>query len=373
MDLVSRLDLFKIGRAYLESRALNIGPGVVDIEGSDANLFVGSTSFMGAAVAAQLSDRIAALLLESSFGEDLDRYAWDRHQMVRNGASPAIGSVRFFRASSAIGSGIIPIGTILNSLVGPQYVTITTATFGALDIDQVFADVRAVKAGKDFQVGRNQIRTIASQSPPVFDPSISLANDEPTAGGEPRESDADFKLRIKSAKQALARGTLPAIEFGAKTVPGIASARALEVLAPTGQPARVVQLFIADSSGIASAALGTTVNQVMPDWKAAGIAVITSTSRPTFVQVVLRLAFFAATQGTSALTEQIRAAVIGFINSLPVNAPLLIGDLYALIRRYAQVGLIPTQSSIVEPAGDLIPIPGTTIRTTVDRVTLAPA
>lgn len=371
MDALSRLDLYDIGRTYLEGRAINIGPGVVDIEGSDANLFVGSTSFMGAAVSAQLSDRMGALLLESAFGEDLDRYAWDRHQMTRLGASPALGSVRFFRASAAIGQGIIPIGTILSSLVSPQYVTTTTATFGPDDVDLVFADVRAVKAGKDFQVGRNQIRGIASQSPPLFDPSVNLTNDDPTAGGEPRESDASFKLRIKAAKRASARGTLPAIEFGAKTVPGIASAQAVEVLSPTGMPARVVQLYVADSSGIASAALGAIVSQTLFDWRAGGIAVIVSTSAPTLVSISLRLAFLASTQGTSALTEQIRAAIVGFVNSLPVNAGLYLGDLFALIRRYAQVGLIPAQSSIVSPGGDLIPVPGTTIRTTFDRVTVA--
>lgn len=371
MELLSRLDLFSIGRSYIEGRALNLGPGVVDIEGSDANCYVGSTSFMGAAVSNQLADRTAAFLLASAFGEDLDRYAWDRHQMIRNGASPAVGGVRFFRPTFAAGQGIIPIGTILTSLVGPQYTLTTTATFGPTDIDKVTASARATKAGKAFQVGRNQIRGISSQSPPLFDPSISVTNDDPTAGGEPRENDQDFKIRIKAAKQAQARGTLAAIEFGAKTVPGIASAQAVEVLSPTGQPARVVQLYVADSSGIASAALGAVVDQTMPDWRAAGIAVITSTSRPTLVSIVLRLAFLASTQGTAALTEQIRASVVGFVNSLPVNAGLYLGDLYALIRRYAQVGLIPQQSSILAPGGDLIPVPGTTIRTTVDRVSTA--
>jgi hypothetical protein len=371
VDLLSRLDLFDIGRTYIEGRALNLGAGIVDVEGSDANLFVGSTSFMGAALSNQLADRIAALLLASARGEDLDRYAWDRHQMTRKGASPAVGGVRFFRKTAAAGAGSIAIGTLLNTLVGPQYVTTSTATFGATQLDGPVANVRAVKAGKDFQVGRNQIRLIPSASPPLFDLSLQVTNDNPTSGGEPRESDAAFKVRIRAAKQASARGTLPAIEFGAKAVPGIASAQAVEALSPiSGLPARVVQLYIADSSGIASDALGAIVDEALFDWRAGGIAVLTATSQPTMVSIVLHLAFLANTQGTNAIVEQIRAAVVGFVNSLPVNAGLYVGDLYSLVRRYAQVGLIPQQSSIVSPGGDLIPTAGQTIRTTIDRVTV---
>lgn len=369
-DLLSRLDLYDLGRTYIEGRAVNLAPGIVDVEGSDANLFVGSTSFMVSAVTSQLAERTAALLLNAARGEDLDRYAWDRHQMTRKGAAPAQGSVRFFRKSFAGGAGQLGIGQVLGSLVGPQYVLTSTAVFGATDVDNVTASVRAVKAGKDFQVGRNQIRSIVPGSPPIFDNTLNVANDIATAGGEPRESDADFKVRIRAAKQAAARGTLPAIEFGAKTVSGIASAQAVEALTPFGLPARVVQLYIADSSGIASAALGATVDQVLLDWRAGGIAVLTQTSRPTLVSVQLHLAFLASTQGTAALIEQIRAAVIGFINSLPVNAGLYVGDLYALLRRYARVGLIPQQSSVVAPGGDLIPDAGQTIRTTSDRVSV---
>jgi hypothetical protein len=142
------------------------------------------------------------------------------------------------------------------------------------------------------------------------------------------------------------------------------------VLNPIGQPARVVQLYIADSSGIASKSLGQVVQENLVNWRACGIAVSIATSQPQLVSVVLHLAFLASTQGTSALVEQIRASVVGFINSLPVGAGLYLGDLYAQIRRYAQVGLIPQSSSILEPAADLIPAPGVTLRTSIDLVTV---
>lgn len=369
MDLLSRLDLFRIGRDYIESRNLDLSPGIADVQGSDANLFVGSTSFMGKAVVDQIADRTAALLLSTAEGEDLDRWGWDRAQTPRLGASPALGDVRFFRTTAAAGAGTIPIGQVLGSLSGPQYLTTSTATFGATDLEAM-ATVRALKAGPAFQVGRNQIRSITAQPQPIFDAKIAVTNDEPTAGGSPRESAEDYRQRLRAAKKASARGTLPAIEFGARQVPGVASAQALDALDPFGRPARVVQLFVADGSGVASRALGLAVQQGVFDWRAGGIAVVVDTSSPQLVSVELQLSFLASAQGTDALSEQIRASVVGFVNSLGVNQTLYRGDLQALLRRYARVGLVPNQSSVVSPTGDLVPDVGRTLRTTSTRVTL---
>src|SRR5512143_704982 len=104
-DFVTRLDLYSIGRDYIIQRATKLTPGIVDVEGSDANVFVGSQSFVGFACIQQLADRVAALTLDGSNGDDLDRYAWDRYRLTRKGAISAVGFARFFRATSASGAG----------------------------------------------------------------------------------------------------------------------------------------------------------------------------------------------------------------------------------------------------------------------------
>jgi len=368
LDLPSRLDLFALARDFVLQRARRIDPAQVDVAGSDVNIIVGSSSVMAYQTILQLAERTNALLLDGSTGEDLDRLAFDRYQIARKGAAAAVGTVRFFRTSAAAGAGTVPVGTILNTLTGIQYVTTTISTFGATDLE-AFADVRAVTAGKLTQAGANSIRRFQTPGG-LFDPSLQVNNDDPTAGGEDAETDDIFRERIRDFFNTARRGTLAAIEFGAKTVPGVVSAQAVESLTGAGQPARVVTLFIADSSGVASAALGNVVVAALSDFRAAGIAVIVSTSVPQIVTVKLALTFRAGVD-TTTLTVAIRTALVEFINGLAVNATLFRGQLFSVLQRFEPDGLIPNIASVVEPTGDLVPDTGKTLRTTLDTVVLA--
>jgi uncharacterized phage protein gp47/JayE len=368
VDFPTRLDLYGIGRAYMLTRAQLIDPNEVDKRGSDANLFVGSGAVMLAHIVRHLAYATARLFLDSAEGDDLDRLVFDRYGEARKGATPAVGTVRFWRVSTAAGNGTIPIGTKLVALNGAEYITTTAAHFGALDLTAT-ADVRAVQAGKAPQVGRNQIRKFAPSNA-VFDTTLQLTNDDPTAHGEDREDDETFRNRMRNFWLSVRRGTLGAIEFGALTVPGIVSATAVEAIEGTASPARIVNLYIADSSGVASAAMTRTVIAALADYRAAGIRVIVWPSMPSIVSIVLKLAFQSGVD-TVTLTQQVITAVIEYVNSLPVSAPLLVGELAAVLVRFKQNGLIVNSGSIVAPAGDVYPDPGMTLRTTIANVTEA--
>jgi uncharacterized phage protein gp47/JayE len=350
------------------SRARRITPALVDTEGSDANLFVGSTAFMAAAVARQCGDRVAALLLESAQKEDLDRYAWDRYQELRKGASPALGLTRLFRPTAAAGAGSISVGTKLLTLGGIEYVTTTQADFGLAQTDNAAADVRAVQAGKAFQVGANQIRRFDNPGA-LFDKTIQVTNDVATAGGEDREDDPTFRARVRAFWLTARRGVLSAIEAGARAVPGVVSAMASEALTSGGQPARVVTLAIADSSGVANAALAARVSTSLLDYRAAGIAVVIATSIPDLVTVKLKLQFNSGVN-TSAVTVAVRAALFEFVNSLPVNGTLYRADVYSVLRRFVSQGLRVPEDTVVEPTGDVVPGPGRTLRTRLSDITV---
>lgn len=366
-DLPSRLDYFQIGRDYVVQRATKLDPAQVDVEGSDANLFVGIASVLADFVTRQLAGRTAALLLDGSDDEDLDRYAFDRYNLVRKGASPARGSVTMSRASVVGGGGTIPIGTKVLSDTGIEYITTTQANFSAADliVENVF--VRAVQAGKATQVGAQAIQRFA-QPQTLFDATITVTNPKDTAGGEDAEDDNKFRARVRDFWRTARRGVIGAIEFGALTVPGVVSARAIEAITLDGQPARVVNLYIADSSGVASDALAGEVMVALEDYRAAGIAVLISTSIPLLTTIELDLAFRAGVD-TRTLTDNIRAAIVEFVNSLPVNGTLYIGQLFTVLQRFEADGLIPNEDSIVVPTGDLVPDVGQTIRTTLANVT----
>lgn len=365
----SRLDLFALGRDYVVQRATKIDPAQVDVEGSDVNIFVGVASVIGDQIIKQLAFRTAALLLDGADDEDLDRYALDRYQLSRKGASPARGSVRIFRTATTAGAGVVPIGTKMVTNVGSEYITTTTASFGASDLTSS-ANVRAVEAGKLPQVGANAIVRFSNPAG-LFDASLQVINDAPTAGGEDAEDDDTFRARIRDFWKSARRGVLAAIEFGALTVEGVVSAQAIEVLTVGAAPARLVNLFISDSTGVASDALAQEVRSALDDFRAGGIQVLISTSLPLIVDVQLRLSF-RANVDTLTLTDNVRNAVVAFINSLPVNGALYVGQLFSVLQRFAEDGLIVNQGSLVSPVGDLIPATGQTIRTTLANVTVVP-
>jgi hypothetical protein len=89
---------------------------------------------------------------------------------------------------------------------------------------------------------------------------------------------------------------------------------------------------------------------------------------PTIVPVRLKLAFTAGVD-TSALTTLIRQAVVEYVNTLGVGLPLERGALLALLRRYKAYGLVTGEAALLEPAGDVFPEPGRTLRTTLADVT----
>lgn len=366
-QILTRLDYYRIGRRFVATRAKRIDPAQVDVEGSDINIYVGSGSYLAHAVTRQLVDRYRALTLNGAEDEDLDRYALDRYQLPRKGAAAAVGTVRFFRTDTAAGAGQVDIGTQLDSLTGVSYITTTTAVFAAAS-KEATADVRAVLAGKEYQVGANQIRKIKSPGA-LFDTTLQVTNDAKTAGGEPAEEDEDFRGRIRDFWTTARRGTKEAIEFGAKAVDGVVTATASEVLDSLNRPARLVQLCIADSSGVASAVLGAQTVQQLDEYRACGIGVVVALSIPQMVDITLQLTF-AANVDTSTLTEAIAGAIVAYVNSLAVNQTLSRASLYAVLQRYNNQGLIIDESAIVSPTGNIVPPPGRTLRMARSNVTV---
>lgn len=365
MDLITRADLYAIARDIVRTRAVRIDPAQVDIEGSDVNLICGISSILAGQIINQLAYRSASLTLDGSDGEDLDRYAYDRYQLTRFGAAPALGTGRITRATVTGGAGSIPTGTKIATLTGVEYITTTTASLGAADLT-TRADIRAVQGGKNSQVSARQISRFSSAAT-LFDRTLQITNDAATAGGEDAEDDDTFRDRIRDFWRSARRGILAAIEFGARQVPGVVSAQALEVFDPSGNAARLVQLFIADSTGVASDALAAQVRISLGDYRAGGIQVLVSPSLPQLVSITLDLTF-RANVDTATLTDQIKVAVVAFVNSLPVNGSMFRAELFSVLQRFADDGLIVTDQTLVVPTGDLVPATGQTIRTTLSLV-----
>lgn len=387
-DLPSRLDLFAIGRDFVRSRAKHIDPYQVDVQGSDINIVVGVSSTLVYNLVLQLAFSVNRLLLDGAENEDLDRYAWDRYALLRKGANAAVVLLRLYRAAPGP-QGTVPVGTIVKTLGNVEYVTTSSASFGNADLASS-CNARATQAGKASQVGANTLQQFADPSS-IFDPKLRVNNDGPAAGGEEVQSDDAFREAIRNFWATARRGTLGAIEFGAIQVEGVVSARAEEAISTVvlvmpwdtmagnpyrvqvvsaAMPARVVNLFVADSTGVANQTLANLVRIQLEEYRAAGIAVLVFVGTPHIIDIVLMLSFQADVD-TVTLLDAIKGAVFEYVNSLGVNTPLLRSALFSVLQRFTQNGLIVGQDTIVAPAGDLFPSPGETLRTTFANITSA--
>ena len=363
-DLPTRLDLYSIGRRYVVSRARRIDPAQIDVEGSDVNLFVGSSSFMAHAVTRQIGTRVNALTLDGAEREDLDRLLIDWYMLPRKGASAAVVPLVFERPTAAMGAGSLPVGTKIRTTTGIEYVTLDVTAFGASTLKVTGIRARAVQAGKEFQVGANALRRFAVTP---WDASLTVNNATAAVGGEPAESDSVYRERGRGYWPSARRGTLAAIAYGALSVVGVDSAIALETL-DNGDPARLVELYSADSSGMSNDVLLSQVADALEEYRAGGIHVVQYGSTPLMVDIQLSLSFRAGVD-TSTLTGKVRQSMVDYVNSLGVSDPLLMAALQAILMRYASSGVIASSGSIVEPVGDLFPTVGRTLRTRLENVT----
>ena len=365
LDLPSRLDLLAVARTYVRTRAKKIDPNQIDVIGSDINLFVGSNTVVASEIVSQLAAATARLLVDGANGEELDRLAWDRfgNNLLRKPASPSIVLVTFGRLTVAAGAGAVPVNTRLQNNVGVEFVTTSQSAFGATDLGGT-AWARSVQAGKANQSDKNTIVRIPEVGS-LWDPSLTVTNYESTAFAADQELDEPFRARIKAFWNTARRGTLGAIEQGAVATPGISSASAVEELAGGSQPARLVRVYVADDDGLANS--GITPD--MDEYRAAGIQCLLYRSTNQMVNIVLKLAFQAGKE-TDFLKESIRTSILGTVNKCSVNGWLYRGALLETLKSFTDDGLLPSNDSVVEPAGDLAPTLGMTIRTTIDRITV---
>lgn len=367
MDIPTRTDLYQIGRDYVRQRARRIDPRVIDTEGSDANIIVGSSSVVAHAVAVQIGYNAARLLSTDAEDEDLDRLYYDRYQLPRTGASVALGEVVFFRDTADAGAGTIDAGIRLRTTAGVEFVTTTPAVFGAADLE-ARAEVRSTQAGSANKAGENTIRKIDDLTD-LFDQSVQVTNESATAAGDDAETNERYRLRGQLFWQSATRGVLSAIELGAMTAEGVDSASAVEVTLEDGTPARVVEVYVADTSGTSNRQLTRLVDEALMEYRCGGIAAKVRTSIPVLTQVQVALTF-AGGSNTVELAVAVRAAIVSFVNTLGVNRTLYRDDLAGVVRRFAQYGVIPNASTIVAPTGDVVPALGTCLRARTEDVTV---
>lgn len=350
-------DIYDYGQYVLQTRRPTLQVNFGDV--TDAVLVGGATMadvIIGAAAAETRST-----FLDGAEEDNLTEEAHDRG-VDRDTGDAAVGSVTFTRPTNAAGAGTIPAGSTVATEPDENgafntYTTDTAAVFGALDLTKT-VDATCTRIGPDGNAIEDTVTRIITS---IFDPTITVNNDNLFVGGENAEADEDLRDRTRGFFLTQARGTEPAIIFGAKTVPSVKRASLL-----TDEDTGVGTLFVSDREGNSNAAMVADVENVLPEWAAFDslINVVGATLVLQAIDISLTL-----TTGTdqAAIIDKVRQSIVSALNALNPGDILYLDLIRSAAKDVDRQRIL--QCVVNNPSANVAPGTNEVIRTTIDLIT----
>lgn len=351
-----------------KASAQNARESLVFEEGDVTDAWDAGTASAAIMILARIANRFLANFLDGARGADLTALAHDRGVERDPGAS-ALGTVTFTRVSAAAGGGTIPAGfrvaTEADEITGLVVTMVTDedVVFGALDLTKsVTATCDTV--GKSGNVAEDTVTRVIGEEDgtAIFDSTITVNNDERFAGGAEEESDQDLRDRVRGFFLTQARGTIDAIEYGARTVPGV------DRVSIVVDNAGVVTVYVADEDGNSNTAMATAVTDELEHWRAAGDVVYVSPG--VLVEIEIELSITVRTGvSIASLLDRIRQAVVSRVGRLNPGETLYRDAIAAAARDVDKEAILGVE--VVSPAANITPDVGEVIRTTIPGVSFS--
>jgi uncharacterized phage protein gp47/JayE len=202
----------------------------------------------------QLSRMRTLFSIDSATGSDLDERAAEVQPatIVRRAQLAASGNVVFSRPG-VVGEVTIPTGSIVAASDADGQIKFRTTSPSAItagNTDSPAVNVVAVEPGIRGNVPASPTTGSINQFVSRIPGATTVANAAAFSNGRDRESDANFRARIKAFIQALSRGTPTALEGFAKNViltdgRRVLFSKVVEPIVPDG----TVVLYIDDGTG----------------------------------------------------------------------------------------------------------------------------
>lgn len=352
-------ELEAIGRA---EQILN-RPDLQVAEGDVSEMFIKA----GAAMADKCIEHSAVsfkeTFIDGASGQALTDLITDHWNLARVAAVAATGTVTFTRVSATGPAGTIAAGTVVATAINVdgqdfRFTTDTNVNFALNEQGPKAVSVTASVAGRASNVpslgGVNRIIDT------LFD-SFTVTNTTFIAGGADEETDTDYRTRAREYPSTLRRGTLAALEFGARSVASVAVASAFE--GSTG----IVTVYVSDIDGNASPQMVADVQtELETNWKAAGTVLVVAAGTAVVTNVDYSIT---VRPGVDAIVLEpvIEAAITAEMDKLKQGETLSISRLQTVITNVDSEGI--TKATVNSPAADIDPAdsevirPGTITRT----------
>lgn len=356
MDFVTQTDILEIGVRKFLSRNQSISEDAVRKSGTTTNSLLQAAAAMAGEVMGELVEAWMNSRIDTATGADLVELVWDFYKIIPKAASPAV--TELVLAQSGGKSGTIPAGTVLITAAGVEFKTLDSVTFQNTDATAT-VDVEAALAGPDGNVAPASINQF--KSPPAWDTAMTVTQADWATGGDVAESEADLKARTKAFWDAARRGIPGAIEYGARTVPGIRTVEVVEqdVYPPSGgvyPMYRAVKLYCSDVNTRLNSTLLARVVTELENWRACGVYVAVLGGTVIYQPINMSLAF---TPGADTVTAKATAAATAFayMSELGYEEGMYRN---AIEDRLMQIpGIAKNPRPVINlPAGDVVPMPG---------------
>ena len=264
----------------------------------------------------------------TSSGADLDSWVAD-FGLTRLAAVAAVGSVTFARFAP-VATALVPVGTLVRTADGTQNFAVladpTNAAFNAsqngylLGIGTASATV-AVQAAVTGSAGNVQAGTISLIVAAI--PGVdTVSNAAATTGGLDGETDAALRLRFAAFLDSRALATTAAVAYAISTVQQGLQFTIQENASPLGfvQPGCFV-VTVDNGSGAPPASLLSAVSSAIEVVRPLGA--IWTVVPPTVVTANVAMTIsIAAGANQASVAATVSAALVAFINALPVGATL---------------------------------------------------
>lgn len=330
----------------------------------------------------QLAGVRAALYVGTARGDDLDRLITDRYpDLVRKQAAPSYGYVTFSFTPAVVTTFSIPDATVLSTADNVQFITVG-ATPVAHGTTSIRVPIRSVLAGSTQKAPIGKITSILGNITGAPTTGMTVVNESATFGGEDREEDPDYAVRYTLHYLAARRATIGAIEQAVLSVPGVVKATVFENLDTLGRPIGYVQVVVADSyteQFVTLAAppvtymnqlanLATQIDNVLLEWRAAGVGVVVRFASVVLQQIRVSLAY-AAGADTTAVDAIVLSKLIQYTNNLRPGQTFSLNAARQLISETS--GVFYTGNEILTPTGDIVPLPGQALRTSTTFTTVS--
>lgn len=373
-DLPTFKDLRRIGQTEALVRNPRLSLDELNRVGSDLDNIISAGAAMADEVVGQLASLRADLFVGTARGAALDRLITDRYpDLLRKQAAPSFGYETFYFSPAVVSAFTIPEGVVLSTADGVQFIT-ATSTSVPIGTTSIQVPIRSVLAGASQKATAGKIVNLTTTISGAPAAGMTVSNVSATFGGEDRETDLDYAVRYRLHYLAARRATLGAIEQALLSVAGIVKVTVFENLDTLGRPIGYIQAVVVDSyteqfvtsSSVPAtyasqlANLRTQLDQLLREWRAAGVGVVV-----VFAQVVIQPIRLSLSYVAGADEDAVRALVITslvqMVNNLQPGAILTTDSIRDVLRRTS--GIYYTGGEILSPIGNVVPLPGQVLRT----------